>query len=47
MMYHSIASKLTAEGRVELDALLGDQAAVDTLRRQNLDNMRAAGWVVA
>jgi hypothetical protein len=46
MMYHSIASKLTEDRRVELDALLGDLDAVESLRERNVENMQAAGWKV-
>lgn len=38
MMYHHVASRLTDEGRIQLDALLGDpdaQTQLDERRRES------------
>lgn len=46
MMYHAIASKLTEEGRVELDALLGDPVAEGKLDEQRVEMAVDAGFEV-
>jgi hypothetical protein len=46
MMYHHIASRLTDDGRVHLDALLGDPAAQAELDKGRRDTVSTAGFEV-
>lgn len=46
MFYHAIASRLDEDGRLKLDALLGDPAALAELNKQRGESVVAAGFEV-
>lgn len=46
MFYHAIASKLDEEGRLKLDAILGDVDARAELDKQRTETVAAAGFEV-
>jgi hypothetical protein len=46
MMYHHIASRLTDEGRVQLDAMLGDPAAMAEVAKNRRESASAAEFEV-
>lgn len=46
MMYHHVASRLSDDGRVRLDALLGDADAQAELDKNRSESVTAAGFEV-
>jgi hypothetical protein len=46
MMYHAIASKLDEDGRLKLDAILGDPDAVAEVARDRVASVAGAGFEV-
>jgi hypothetical protein len=47
MMYHSIASRLDEDGKLKLDAILGDPAALAETEKRRGESVVSAGFEVA